>query len=234
MTCPQGSTICRLDYFPTFIWLAGKTPLSMALSNVLLPLDGLPTWVHIGWLSQMFFGLLAHMGPPWATFLNMNMETMSSSSPTWQECHVIWRWRIVDLKKTSMLPPTRMRIQQGGRGHLVIPMLQEDGYIAKRDRITRPSSRSHLVVGYRQPKGGSLHHRWCWLEEGGLRLETEDPIAKIANLKEDAYVHCPQLEGTLKIFEDLGVFNFDNLRVLNLKDLDVFNFADLRVFGFKD
>jgi len=62
----------------------------------------------------------------------------------------------------------------------------------------------------------------------------EDSIATIANLKDDAYVHCPQLEGTLKIIEDLGVFNFDNLRVLNLKDVVIFNFADLRIFIFND
>jgi len=62
----------------------------------------------------------------------------------------------------------------------------------------------------------------------------EDSIATIVNLKEYAYVHCPQLKGTLKIFEDLGVFNFDDLRVLNLKNLVVFNFTDLRVFVFDD
>ena len=98
----------------------------------------------------------------------------------------------------------------------------------------RPSCRSHLVGGYRQPEGGGLHHCWCWLDEGGLQLEADDFIATIVNLKEYAYVHWPQLKGTLKIFEDLEVFNFDDLRVLNLNDLVVFSFANLRVFIFDD
>ena len=110
----------------------------------------------------------------------------------------------------------------------------EDAYVANTDRITRPSCRSHLVRGYRLLEGGGLHHRRCWLEGGGLRLEAEDSIATIVNLKDDAYVHCAQPEGTLKIFEDLRVFNFDDLSVLNLKDLVVFSFADLRIFIFDD
>ena len=61
------------------------------------------------------------------------------------------------------------------------------------------------------------------LEGGGLRLEAEDSIATIANLKDDAYVHCAQPEGTLKIFEDLGAFNFG-----------VFDYDDLRVLIFDD
>jgi len=58
----------------------------------------------------------------------------------------------------------------------------------------------------------------------------EYSITTIANWNEDVMSIAPQLERTLKIFEDLGVFNFDDLRVLNLIDLVVFNFDDLRVF----
>ena len=54
----------------------------------------------------------------------------------------------------------------------------------------------------------------------------KDSIAAIANLKEDAYVHCPQLEGTLKIFEDLRAFNFG---AFDYDDLRVFIFENLRV-----
>ena len=62
----------------------------------------------------------------------------------------------------------------------------------------------------------------------------EYSITTIANWNEDVMSIAPQLERTLKIFEDLGVFNFDDLRVLNLKDLVVFNFDDLRVLNFRD
>ena len=90
-------------------------------------------------------------------------------------------------------------------------------------RKTRSSCRFHLVGDAATLK-----------EEVYITIDAEDFIATIANLKEDAYVHCTQFEGTLKIFEDLGIFNLDDLRVLNLKDLAVFNFADLRVFVLDD
>ena len=79
-------------------------------------------------------------------------------------------------------------------------------------------------------------------------------------MKDDAYIHYSQLEGTLKVFENLGVFNFEvfdyddlrffifnGLRVVELTlkfvilltwqslgDLEVFDYDNLRVFIFDD